>query len=207
MYMFDRYRTNASVKRIVHAGNWNVFWGSPRGTWGVDSTSENNLSIYDIFHDIYWYSVTIYVTWIHETNQFYREICCLYDKCRLEAVLHFYNSRRITAVSSKVFGANWLGVCIRRMFVISFPARKWCWAGFYVWQTGHATVDRPFFSHTTIFFMSPKRDIQDSRVPRSRFWHRHTCEVNSSWDIASGIFARSLCGAILGGSHLKIYSV
>ena len=39
-HMSDSYRTNTSVMRTVHAGEWNVFLGWPRGTFRVNSTRE-----------------------------------------------------------------------------------------------------------------------------------------------------------------------
>ena len=59
MYMTDRYRTDTSLMRIVQAGEWNAVWGSPRGTCNVNSTSEHDMPVFDIFHDLYLYSETM----------------------------------------------------------------------------------------------------------------------------------------------------
>ena len=40
-----RFGANTSVTKILHAGEWNVEWGSPCGTCSVNRTSENNMSI------------------------------------------------------------------------------------------------------------------------------------------------------------------
>ena len=53
-HMSDRYGTNTSAMRTVHAGEWNVVWGSPRGTCKVNSIPENDMSIFGIFHELYW---------------------------------------------------------------------------------------------------------------------------------------------------------
>ena len=53
-HMFDRYRANMSMMRIVYAGESNVVWGSRRCMCNVNCTFENN--ILDIFHGLYWYS-------------------------------------------------------------------------------------------------------------------------------------------------------
>ena len=45
--------------KIVCAIEWYVVWGSKRGTCNVYSTQENNMLIYDIFHDFHWFSETI----------------------------------------------------------------------------------------------------------------------------------------------------
>ena len=55
----DRYRTNMSVMGIVPAGKWNAVRGLPRGTCNVNNTSENDVPIFGIFHDLYWYSKTM----------------------------------------------------------------------------------------------------------------------------------------------------
>ena len=67
-HMSDRCRTNTSVMRIVQAGEWKVVWGSLRGTCNVNSASDNNVSILNIFHDLCWYSETMGHECMKETS-------------------------------------------------------------------------------------------------------------------------------------------
>ena len=34
--------------RIVHAGEWNAVWGSPRGTFRVNNTTENDVNFWHV---------------------------------------------------------------------------------------------------------------------------------------------------------------
>ena len=58
-HMSDCCGTNTSVMRIVHTGEWNVVWGSAHDTCNLNSTSENDMPIFNIFHDLCWYSETL----------------------------------------------------------------------------------------------------------------------------------------------------
>ena len=83
---------NTSVMRIVHAGEWNVVSESLRGTCSVDSTSENIMSIFGIFHDLYWFSKKL-------------STCFSF---LLQADLLPINSTELIYLNRFIFPQNWL---------------------------------------------------------------------------------------------------